>query len=155
MMLNEIWLAGHVGADARDGSTAGKNPTRIVEFPLYHNEKSKGDVVTTTRFRVKVFGGWCDLAADFKKGDNVMVRGRITTSTWESKDGKQHTNVDILPFALCRIEKEPRNGEHQSDARGKAKIQPARALGQRQPPAPKGYAARDTDPFPDDGDYPF
>jgi single stranded DNA-binding protein len=100
MQTNDITFAGNVGADAKERTF--DSGTRIVTFPLCHSEKREGKE-TATWVRVKVFGGWCDTASQIKKGENVVVKGKLNVETYKDKDGVERTAVDIVAFSLGRI----------------------------------------------------
>ncbi len=109
MQMNELTFGGYVGRDAEDASTA--SGTRIVNFSLCHTEKAKreGDPDRVTWVRVKVFGGWCDTAANIRKGDNVVVRGKLVENKWKDKEtGKERTSLEVIAFQLGVIQRDNR-----------------------------------------------
>ena len=141
MLLNEITMAGNVGSDARDGTTQGG--TRVVTFSLAHNEKGRdGREDTVTWVRVKVFGIWCDLAAGFKKGDNVFVKGKLNVQSYEDKDGNNRTSVDVIPFVLGRIAR-----EEQAHASTQQRQAPRQQGKPKSSPPPQGDMDMDDIPF--------
>lgn len=110
MLLNELSFAGNAGADARDATTP--SGTRVVTFSLCHNERGKdGAQDRQTWVRVKVFGGWCDLAASVRKGDNIFVKGRLDVNAYTDKDGNARTSVDVVAFVLGRIAREEQRAQ--------------------------------------------
>jgi len=58
-------------------------------------------------------------AESLSKGDRVLVSGRLSQDSWESKEGQKRSAVKIianviapsLEFASCKIEKNPRAEE--------------------------------------------
>jgi single-strand DNA-binding protein len=109
VQVNDFVLAGFVGKDAEDRVTQGG--TRIVSFPLCHTDKGKdGRADTSTWVRVKTFGGWCDTAAAIRKGDNVMVKGKLNVSSYTDKDGKERTSVEVIAHAVGLLVREGGSG---------------------------------------------
>lgn len=107
MQLNEIFFAGFVGQDPNDKTTA--NNLRIVDFNLCSTYKGKnGSKDISTWVRVKVFGGWCDLASKVKKGDNVFVKGSLSINEYE-KDGIKKTSVEVIANSLSIIKKDDKD----------------------------------------------
>lgn len=107
MYLNEITVAGNLGRDAESRTTpAGKE---VVSFSLAHNEKGKdGRQDEMTWFNVNVFGGWCESARTLRKGDNVMVKGRLIVRKYKNKEGIEVTSVEIFPHVLAKLERQER-----------------------------------------------
>lgn len=105
--INQVTFAGYVGKDAEDRTLPG-GQTRVVSFSMCHTEKGKnGREDVSTWVRVKVFGAWCDTAAQVKKGDNVLVMGKLQVQNYKGKDGSEKTSVDLLAHTLGVLQKTP------------------------------------------------
>ncbi len=144
MLLNEITFAGNLGQDADDATL--QSGTRIVSFSLCHNEKGKdGRPDKQTWVRAKVFGNWCELAATFKKGDNVFIKGRLDINVYKDKNGVERTSVDVIPFTLGRIEREQR-GQDQQQQRS-TQGQATRSSAPRNAPPPSNDIDMEDIPF--------
>ncbi len=104
MQLNEITFAGFVGKDA-EVKTVGNN-LKVGTFSLCHTEKGRdGKEDTTTWVRVTAWGNWADTAGTFKKGDNVVVKGKLNVKQFKH-EGVERTSVDVVANAIGRIQKE-------------------------------------------------
>lgn len=118
MQANEITFAGYAGRDAEEVTTS--SGTRIVKFSLCHTEKRDNGGDVSTWVTAVVFGNWCDLAAQVKKGDNVLVTGKLQVRTWEKDGGGQGYSVEVVARALGIFRKdERRSGAQRSGSSGK------------------------------------
>jgi len=103
MLANEVFFAGNAGKDAETRNLP--NGKLVAQFSLAYTDKHN-DKETTTWMTVVAFGSWAETAATIKKGDNVIVRGKIQTRTWE-KDGKKNYATEIVAFSLGIVQKGP------------------------------------------------
>lgn len=105
MSVNVSMLEGYVGYDAKDFTSPGG--TRIVSFSICNTEKGKeGKPDTQTWADCKIFGYKCDSAIKFKKGDHVIVTGKLKTPTYKDKNGIEKRGTEIVGFDAYRIEKQ-------------------------------------------------
>lgn len=92
-----VTLAGWVGGDVvlRDGGGAGVVNLRVGSTPRYKRGEEYVDGETTW-YTVTV---WRKLAENVsrsvKKGDPVIVHGRLRTEVWQREDGAQGSNLQI------------------------------------------------------------
>jgi len=98
------------------------NGTAVASFGLAVNRNIQNKNSGEWETRVDFFNvtAWYKLAENcaesLSKGDRVLVSGRLSQDSWESKDGQKRSTVRIiatvvapsLEFASCRIEKNPR-----------------------------------------------
>jgi len=98
------------------------NGTAVASFGLAVNRNIQNKNSGQWETRVDFFNvtAWYKLAENcaesLSKGDRVLVSGRLSQDSWESKDGQKRSTVRIiatvvapsLEFASCRIEKNPR-----------------------------------------------
>lgn len=107
MQLNEVTFAGFLGKDAEVFVT--QSGVKIVTLSVCHTYKADSKE-TTTWMKVKVFGGWADSADKYRKGDNVLVRGRLTESKFEDKEGNKRTSIEIAASSVgAFVGKPPQN----------------------------------------------
>jgi len=98
------------------------NGTAVVGFGLAVNRNIKNKNSGEWETQVDFFNvtAWYKLAENcaesLNKGDRVLVSGRLSQDSWESKEGQKRSTVRIiasvvapsLEFASCKIEKNPR-----------------------------------------------
>jgi single-strand DNA-binding protein len=101
------------------------NGTAVVSFGLAVNRNIKNKNSGEWEAQVDFFNvtAWFKLAENcaesLNKGDRVLVSGRLSQDSWESKEGQKRSTVRIvanviapsLEFASCKIEKNPRAAE--------------------------------------------
>ena len=97
--MNRATLVGHAGRDPeiRDLKNGGKAAT----FTLATSEKWKdaeGHPVEATEWhRIVVYGGAVDAVGKMlRKGDRVMVEGRIATRNFTDREGNDRTVTEIV-----------------------------------------------------------
>jgi single-strand DNA-binding protein len=99
--INTITLTGRLVHDPvlNRGASGGC----LGHFVLASNRQCKdknGVLQTETAFvPCKVFGGWAESAGQHKKGDQVVVMGRLRTEKWE-KDGQPRTQLALVCDAV-------------------------------------------------------
>lgn len=114
MLLNEITFAGYAGKDAEDFQTP--TGTRIVTLSICHTEKARqpGGQDQNTWLRAKVFGNWADTAVKIKKGDNVIIKGKLQEVKWKDKaTGQDRTMLEAVAFQIGVL---PRESKPQSQS---------------------------------------
>jgi single-strand DNA-binding protein len=100
MNLNKAELIGNlVGDPAAKKLPSGQS---LVRFRLATNSdwksaKSKEAQQRAEYHELIAFGKLADVAAKYlKKGDKVYVDGRLTTNSWQGKDGAKHSRTEIV-----------------------------------------------------------
>ncbi len=93
-----VTVVGNLGNDAEFKKTPAGTP--VTSFNLANTpRKQKGGEWTngdTTWFRVFVWNNdAAGAATSLKKGDKVIVTGRLQFSSYTDKEGKEHKNVEI------------------------------------------------------------
>lgn len=93
-----ITVTGNLGNDAELKVTP--NGTSVTSFSLANTPRKQknGEWVNgeTNWFRVFVWGNdAAGAATTFRKGDKVIVTGRLQFSFYTDKEGKEHKNVEI------------------------------------------------------------
>lgn len=100
---NEVQLVGNAGADVELITI--KSGMSLVKFSLATNEyynTTKGEKVKETQWhRIIAWGKVAELMAKIiKKGDQILVKGKLTYSSYEDKEGvtKYVTEVKAREF---------------------------------------------------------
>ena len=131
--VNNITVLGNITRDPELRFTP--SGTAVASFGLAVNRNVQNKNSGEWETQVDFFNvtAWYKLAENcaesLSKGDRVLVSGRLSQDSWESKDGQKRSTVKIianviapsLEFASCRLEKNPRAGESVSgkDVSGK------------------------------------
>ncbi len=101
---NNIRLEGNLGKDAELKTTAKGD---VVNFTLAVNEDwtdKKGVAHKQTDwFDVEVWGPKTKNAATLKKGEALMLDGKVRTGSYTSKDNVQHKTWTIIANMMRRI----------------------------------------------------
>lgn len=94
--LNKVFLMGRIGQDPELKYT--EAGTAICNVSLATNDyagKDKPEV--TTWHRVVFFSKTAELVKEhFKKGDALMVEGRISIRGYETKEGEKRTSYEVV-----------------------------------------------------------
>ena len=83
---------------------------------------------------------WAEMAADLKKGDQVAVTGKLTTRTWETREGEKRSKVEFNAYrfyVLPSVPQHPNNAQQQWDNAAQ-QGQTATSGAWSQPPAQAG-----------------
>ena len=102
--MNAITITGNVVADpeareyTRDGDSKGGT---LANFRIGNNELVNGTSVSNGFFDVTVFGSQAaNVLASVKKGDRLVVSGRLQHSTYEREDGKTGGRTKLVAMAV-------------------------------------------------------
>jgi len=101
--MNKVILHGHLGADPEVRENEGI--ISVCTFRVATNEYVKTDdgafKELTEWQRIAAFGKVAEKCAKFlKKGDQVLVEGKIRSSKWKDKTGKEVTTFQIAADAV-------------------------------------------------------
>jgi len=121
--VNNITILGNITRDPELRFTP--SGTAVASFGLAVNRNVQNKNSGEWETQVDFFNvtAWYKLAENcaesLSKGDRVLVSGRLSQDSWESKDGQKRSTVKIianviapsLEFASCRLEKNPRAEE--------------------------------------------
>jgi single-strand DNA-binding protein len=92
-MLNDVKLIGHVGKDPEDKT---KYENKIAKFSIATNYMKNGQKCTDWH-SVTAFGKTAEIALSFiRKGDLVLISGRINYSKYIDDAGITRKNVEII-----------------------------------------------------------
>ena len=107
--MNEATLIGYVGSDPE--CRALQSGDDVANFTLATNEKytdSNGEARESTEWhRIVAFKGLAGVIRDYvKKGQPVLVRGKIRTRQWDDQEGARRVSREIVlvgPGALLNL----------------------------------------------------
>ena len=99
MGVNKVILVGNLGKDPEVRYTA--NQTAVANMSLATTERRKdqtGNWVNQTEWhRIVSFGKLAEFCTNYlKKGRQVYVEGKIRTSKWQDKEGKDRYTTEIV-----------------------------------------------------------
>jgi single-strand DNA-binding protein len=97
--MNTITVIGNVGKDPELRFTTKGKP--VVKFAIADTH-GKDEFKTTTWHEIVVYNEQAENVAErVRKGNRVLVTGRLTKATYQAKDGTQKTAVEILADDVC------------------------------------------------------
>jgi len=98
-MRNRVQLIGHLGMDPELKTfESGKKLTRVSMATNEVYKNSNGDKVTETEWHnIVAWGKTAEIISNYtKKGSELAVEGKLTTNTYEDKDGNKRYNTEII-----------------------------------------------------------
>lgn len=100
--MNQVYLVGNAGADAEVKSVNGKTLTKL-RLATTERYKSGGeDKKETTWHAITCWGDTGEAASQIKKGDRVIVTGKISVREYE-KDGEKRKSHEIVAFNVAKL----------------------------------------------------
>ena len=103
-MRNYVQLIGNITRDVEHRMINGKDFSQF-DIAIYKNQ-NKSDF-----HKVKAWEKTAQYMRDLKKGDRVMVYGKLDVESWDGQDGKKNTKTVILANGFERITKRISNPE--------------------------------------------
>lgn len=107
-LRNKVQLIGNLGQDPEIiNLESGK---KLARFTLATNESyknSKGEKITDTQWhQVVAWGKTADIVEKYVlKGKEIAVEGKLTTRTWEDKDGMKRYTTEVVCNELLMLGK--------------------------------------------------
>jgi len=97
--INRVTLVGKVGESPRVSLRDGE--AFVANFPLATNETYRDrdgqEVHRTEWHRIVVWNNLAEVASThIKKGDPLYIEGKISTNSWEDKEGFKHYSTEIV-----------------------------------------------------------
>ncbi|CAN5289186.1 hypothetical protein BH24ACT19_BH24ACT19_08060 [soil metagenome] len=93
--MNRVILAGNITRDPEIRFTGQGVP--VCSFGLAVNRVRSKDRDAADFFDVNVWREQCEAVANHKrKGDPILVEGRLQYRTWEAQDGSKRSKVDVV-----------------------------------------------------------
>lgn len=104
---NRVELIGHLGADPEEKKTNGQ---AMVKFRMATNESyrnKEGNWEENTQWHnIVAFGKVAEETLErLKKGDEVLIRGKLRHSSYKDKEGIMRYSTDIFADSLDKIAK--------------------------------------------------
>ena len=97
--MNKFQFMGRLTRDPEVRTTAAANQTQVVAFSVAVNRRftdSNGERQTDF-FNLTAFGKTAEFCSKyFKKGNQVLVEGRIQNRTWEDQSGQKRYFTDYI-----------------------------------------------------------
>lgn len=149
--LNKAILIGRLGKDPEVKYFEGGNVKAA--FPLATSEnykdKSGQKVENTTWHNIVCWKGLAEIAEKYlRKGANIYVEGKITTRSWDDKDGNKRYTTEIVAdnFMMLDGRRNEEGAGASSAPRNTGNYEQAPAANTEQPKAP----ATGNDSYADD-----
>lgn len=105
-MLNQVNISGRL---ARDPETRAAGGTTVTNFTVGVSEKYKdkegGMKEKTAWVRVQAWGKTGEIAAEGRKGDEVVVAGKLETKSWEDKEGNKRETMEVNAWGVYVVGK--------------------------------------------------
>ena len=107
--MNSIVLKGNLGANP-EIKKVGKNNNSLATFNLAHSEyKGKQDNgesrYETFWVKVVAWGRLAEALSHLKKGDQVIVMGRLSIREWEDDKGQKRFSTEIIAYSVNKLER--------------------------------------------------
>ena len=105
-LRNKVQLIGRLGKDADvkhlDG---GKTVARLSLATTFSYKNSKGESVNSTDWHNLVaWGKTAEIIEKYvKKGNEIAIEGRLTTNSWEDKEGNKRYTTEIIVNELLML----------------------------------------------------
>ena len=111
-LRNSVTLIGHLGAAPEFKEF--DNANTLATFSMATDESyknKKGEKVEHTEWHnLVVWGSKAKAVRDIlKKGSHVMIEGRLTTETWENKEGVKQYKSQIVVNEFLALDKKSQN----------------------------------------------
>ena len=112
--INRVCLSGNLTRDPEHRSTSGG--TSLVKLRIASNERYKDSTTGEWQDRpgyydVTLWKGMADwVASNIKKGDAVVVEGRLRWREWEADDGSKRQAVDITADSIVPVTRDGSGG---------------------------------------------
>jgi len=132
--INKVILVGNLGADpeVKYGASGSANTSLSIATSESWTDKTSGEKQERTEWhRVKIFGKLAEIAGEYlKKGRQVYIEGKLSTSKYTDKQGVERYSTDIIADVMQMLG----SGDRDDSA-------PRARTGQRSDFKPPNYAA--------------
>jgi len=108
MISNNITLIGNLGSDIKINNFASDKCVGKVglAYTSGYTDKAGERQEKTDWFNLTVWNKTCErMAAQVGKGDRVLIEGKLTTNSYENKEGQTVKTVDIVVSSFQKIER--------------------------------------------------
>jgi len=146
--VNKVILLGNLGKDPEVRHL--ESGRAVANFSLATSETYKnreGEKVTHTEWHnVVLWGGLADIAGRFlKKGSQVYIEGKLTTRSYDDKDGVKKYATEVVGREMTLLGKSPEGGGETTSEPRAAENQENGAI--EKPEAPQENPELDDLPF--------
>lgn len=130
---NKVILAGHVTADLLIKPVGTSNVVNFTIASNFKRRKQDGTYLEEACFLdVEAWGAKADIASKYlKKGDPVMVEGRLKQSNWEDKNGNSRSKISLVCEEILLV-KSKENSANDTSVKD-SNIQPSQSTHPSQP----------------------
>jgi single-strand DNA-binding protein len=100
--LNEVKITGRLTDEVNYTRFEGEKNGSVAEFTIAHNRRWKPKEgedwrESTSFFRVKAYNGLAEKVKEkFRKGDFVLIEGRLQEESWENEEGQKRSLIKII-----------------------------------------------------------
>ena len=111
-MRNSVLLMGNLGGDPEFSKFENGTMRTLISLATSETYKNKnGDLVTKTEWhRCKAWGKTAERMNNLlRKGKKVAIRGKLTYSSYEDKEGNQRYSTEIVVDEFELMESNPNN----------------------------------------------
>ena len=107
-LKNKVQLIGHLGANPEIKNLEGGKT--LARFSIATNDtykNAKGEKVEDTQWHnVVTWGKTAEIAEKYlKKGSEVAVEGKLTSRTWEDKEGQKKYTTEVVVHEILMLGK--------------------------------------------------
>ena len=103
--INKIIVVGRVGQDPEVRYSKNGNPIANLSVATTHSRKSGDGYEDETEWhKIVCFGSTAEFAKEYvSQGDLVSVVGRITTNSWQNKNGDKRSQKQIVASEFNKL----------------------------------------------------
>jgi len=143
MNLNQLTIAGNLGANPEVVSLASGNKTTFSVATNEHYTDKNGNPKTETEwFYVVCWGNLADITAKYlKKGSNVFVQGKIKTRSYDDANGQKRYVTEVIASSVQFLDAKPQQTPQVQGFSGQQQqpVQQPQQAPQNQAPMNNGY----------------
>ena len=112
--MNKVILMGYLTRDPEVRYSQSANPVAVARYGVgVGRQFVKNGEKKTDFFNIVAFGKAGEFAEKFfKKGQKVVVIGRLQQNTWEDENRVKHTSVDVIVEEQHFAERKKSNNEY-------------------------------------------
>ena len=108
-LKNRVQLIGNLGKDPEVKSfDNGKKVARFTMATSDSYKKENGEKVTETQWHnIVAWNGTAGIVEKYlKKGNEVAIEGKLTSRSWEDKEGNKHYITEVVANEVLLLNKE-------------------------------------------------
>ena len=162
--FNKVIIMGNISTDVELKQTT--SGTSVCSFNVAVNRKTSDGQPTADFFSVSAWRQTAEFAArNFRKGDPILVCGKLQTRSWTDNAGNKRISTEIVAddVSFCAGSAQEAVGSPQSEERASGSInsRPKQEIATQAKFPPSVYmpdcykSAPQMDDVPNDGDLPF